>query len=139
MVKWLLQSRVKAGPLLHPFRFGIFSSYHVECEAIIMRVLLASVFFILSGSNAFAAPLPGAELPVAAESGLIQVQSFSRTRKCQTVRNCNFLRNGEPRGCFSSYSCRRCRFVRVCRPRNRTTGTGRRCEYVSRCDWGGSV
>lgn len=102
-----------------------------------MRVVLILVMLVFFGSDARAqSSVSDAQQT---EVGLIPVQSFSRTRDCQTVRTCNFARNGRVRGCLSSYSCRKCRFVRVCRPRNRTTGTNRRCEYISRCDWGGGV
>jgi hypothetical protein len=57
--------------------------------------------------------------------GLINPQ-----RDCQTIRTCNFRRNGSYRGCLSSYSCRVCRFVRV------ACGGGRTCA-VMRCGWGG--
>jgi hypothetical protein len=32
-------------------------------------------------------------------------------RDCQTILTCNFRKGGSWRGCVSSYSCRKCRFV----------------------------
>lgn len=53
-------------------------------------------------------------------------------RDCQTIRTCNFSRNGTYRGCLSSYSCRTCRFVKS----NCTVdGTRRVCQRI-RCTWG---
>ncbi|MEZ5853395.1 MAG: hypothetical protein R3D67_01105 [Hyphomicrobiaceae bacterium] len=53
-------------------------------------------------------------------------------RDCQTIRTCNFARNGRVRGCLSSYSCRYCKTVR-----SRCNLGGRRyCERIV-CSWGG--
>lgn len=53
-------------------------------------------------------------------------------RDCKVLRTCNFTRNGEPRGCLSSYTCRTCKMVAVkCNIGGRT-----KCqEFV--CSWGG--
>jgi hypothetical protein len=51
-------------------------------------------------------------------------------RDCQTVRTCNFARNGAVRGCLSSFSCRACKPVAV---KCTLPGT---CQAL-RCDWGG--
>lgn len=59
-------------------------------------------------------------------------QGVNPSRDCQTVRTCNFARNGRVRGCLSSYTCRTCRMVLA-----RCNGTGpRRCHEVV-CSWGG--
>jgi hypothetical protein len=54
-------------------------------------------------------------------------------KDCQVIRTCDFRRGAEVRGCLSSYSCRSCRFVPVCR----TIAGQRRCEYISKCSWRG--
>lgn len=53
-------------------------------------------------------------------------------RDCQTVLTCNFKRNGDVRGCLSSYSCRQCRFVNA---RCRVGATRGSCRRLV-CDWG---
>ena len=53
-------------------------------------------------------------------------------RDCQTIRTCNFTRNGQPRGCLSSYTCRTCKMVPVkCNIGGRTVCR----EFI--CSWGG--
>jgi hypothetical protein len=53
-------------------------------------------------------------------------------RDCQTIRTCNFGRQGSYRGCLSTYSCRVCRFVRSgCY----IDGGRRVCQHVL-CTWG---
>lgn len=54
-------------------------------------------------------------------------------RDCQTIRTCNFQRNGSIRGCISSYSCRTCRLV----PARCSIGaaSSRVCREM-RCNWG---
>jgi hypothetical protein len=84
-----------------------------------LAILLALAVCALPLTGAVAQEGPG---------GLINPQ-----RDCQTIRTCNFRRNGSYRGCLSSYSCRVCRFVRAsCR------GLGRRrtCQRLV-CGWGG--
>ncbi len=54
-------------------------------------------------------------------------------RDCQTVRTCNFARNGGVRGCLSSFTCRTCKVVRA---RCAIGQTRANCqEFV--CSWGG--
>jgi hypothetical protein len=55
-------------------------------------------------------------------------------KDCQTVRTCNFARGAAVRGCLSSYSCRRCNFVRTCR----AIAGRRQCDYQARCGWRGA-
>ena len=71
-------------------------------------------------------------LGVSAGQVAAQPAGLNLNRDCQTIRTCNFTRNGSPRGCLSSYSCRVCSFVRTsCR-----LDPGRRvCEQL-RCTWG---
>jgi hypothetical protein len=76
-----------------------------------------------------------AALAGAAFAGVARAQEgpggiINPQRDCQTIRTCNFRRNGSYRGCLSSYSCRVCRFVRV------ACGARRTCA-VMRCGWGG--
>ena len=53
-------------------------------------------------------------------------------RDCQTVKSCNFTRNGAVRGCLSSFTCRTCRMVPA-----RCTLAGRtQCREMV-CSWGG--
>lgn len=53
-------------------------------------------------------------------------------RDCQVIRSCNFARGGVYRGCLSSYSCRRCRFVAApCY----VDGSRKVCQRM-RCNWG---
>ena len=61
-----------------------------------------------------------------------QAPGVNPGRDCQTIRTCNFARNGAVRGCLSSFTCRTCRLVPA-----RCTLAGRtRCqEFV--CSWGG--
>ena len=58
--------------------------------------------------------------------------AINPNRDCQTVLTCNFRRNGQVRGCLSSYSCRQCRFVKARCSVGQTRGTCRRLV----CDWG---
>ena len=53
-------------------------------------------------------------------------------RDCKVLRTCNFTKNGQPRGCLSSYTCRTCKMVPVkCNIGGRT-----KCqEFI--CSWGG--
>ena len=69
----------------------------------------------------------------AASSAMAQlVPPGASQRDCQTIRTCNFARNGSYRGCLSSYSCRVCSFVRsTCR-----MDAGRRVCQQLRCTWG---
>lgn len=61
-----------------------------------------------------------------------QAVGISPERDCQTVRTCNFSRQGEVRGCLSSYTCRTCKLVRErCEIAGRTT-----CQRFV-CSWGG--
>jgi hypothetical protein len=53
-------------------------------------------------------------------------------RDCQVIRTCNFARTGAYRGCLSSYSCRRCKFVPS---RCTVDGSQRVCQRL-RCTWG---
>lgn len=54
-------------------------------------------------------------------------------RICNTQLTCNFARNAPVRGCLSSYSCRRCAFVKRCQ-----TISGKHiCDYQERCGWRG--
>jgi hypothetical protein len=55
-------------------------------------------------------------------------------RDCQTIRTCNFQRNGSYRGCLSSYSCRICRPV-AARCSIGGAGNARVCREL-RCNWG---
>ena len=59
-------------------------------------------------------------------------QALNLERDCKVLRTCNFTRNGQPRGCLSSYTCRTCKMVPVkCNIGGRT-----KCqEFV--CSWGG--
>jgi hypothetical protein len=63
---------------------------------------------------------------------LAQPAGLNPGRDCQTLRTCNFARNGTYRGCLSSYSCRVCRFVRASCYVDRTK---RVCQQI-RCSWG---
>ncbi len=61
-----------------------------------------------------------------------QTTGINVQRDCQTVVNCNFRRGGQFRGCVSSFSCRRCRFVATkCR-----IGNDRRACRKLKCSWG---
>ncbi len=60
-------------------------------------------------------------------AGAINVQ-----KDCQTIVNCEFRKGRQFRGCVSSFSCRRCRFVRTkCQ-----IGNDRRTCRRLRCTWG---
>lgn len=61
-----------------------------------------------------------------------QASGINPGRDCQTVRTCNFTRNGRPRGCVSSYTCRVCRTVM-----SRCNLAGyTKCRQLV-CSWGG--
>jgi hypothetical protein len=71
-------------------------------------------------------------LGVAAHDAVAQPANLDLNKDCQTIRTCNFGRNGSYRGCLSSYSCRVCSFVRSsCR-----MDAGRRVCQQLRCTWG---
>jgi hypothetical protein len=73
----------------------------------------------------------GGFVALAAEA-LAQPAGLDPGRDCQTIRTCNFARNGAYRGCLSSYSCRVCRFVRAsCY----VDGSRRVCQQM-KCTWG---
>ncbi len=72
--------------------------------------------------------LAGAAVPTIAQQPGVNPQ-----RDCQTVRTCNFARNGAVRGCLSSYTCRTCRFVPTRCSIGASTGPCRRLV----CTWGG--
>jgi hypothetical protein len=74
--------------------------------------------------------LGGGLLALAGEASA-QPAGLDAQRDCQTIRTCNFARNGAYRGCLSSYSCRVCRFVRAsCF----VDGSRRTCQQL-RCSW----
>lgn len=80
----------------------------------------------------------GALVTVAVLSGEAAAQSapgtaFAAQRDCQTVRTCQYKRGGSYRGCVSSYSCRRCRFVPAACTIAGARGT---CSRI-RCEWAG--
>jgi hypothetical protein len=54
-------------------------------------------------------------------------------RDCQTIRRCNFTRNGSFRGCISAYSCRTCQMVAS---RCSINGSSSRVCRELRCNWG---
>jgi hypothetical protein len=62
-----------------------------------------------------------------------QAAGIQPQRDCQTVRTCNFARNGAVRGCLSSYTCRTCRFVPA---RCSVAGRTANCREMV-CSWGG--
>lgn len=71
-------------------------------------------------------------LGFAGQDAAAQPAGLDLNRDCQTIRTCNFARNGSYRGCLSSYSCRVCSFVRgTCR-----MDAGRRVCQQLRCTWG---
>ena len=71
-------------------------------------------------------------LGFAGRDAAAQPAGLDLNRDCQTIRTCNFARNGSYRGCLSSYSCRVCSFVRgTCR-----MDAGRRVCQQLRCTWG---
>ena len=88
-----------------------------------------------SGSLRLTAGIAGLGLLMLVSGGGAQAQQavgINPKKDCQVVRTCNFARNGEPRGCLSSYTCRTCKLVPV-----RCTLAGRsRCEGFV-CSWGG--
>jgi hypothetical protein len=61
--------------------------------------------------------------------------AINPTRDCQTLTTCNFQRGGRWRGCVSSYSCRKCRFVSA--PCSIVGGKGRVCRQLT-CGWNGT-
>ncbi len=66
-------------------------------------------------------------------AALAQQAPVNVGRDCQTVVNCNYKRGGVFRGCVSSFSCRRCRFVTArCK-----IGNDRRTCRKLKCGWGG--
>jgi len=69
-------------------------------------------------------------------AGSVQAQAtgtpINPGKDCTTVRTCNFKKGGAFRGCVSSYSCRRCRFVRT---RCRIGNAQGACRQL-RCSWG---
>ncbi len=70
---------------------------------------------------------------LAAAAGGAVAQAPPSDRICNTLLTCNFARNAPVRGCLSSYSCRRCAFVKRCQ-----TISGKRiCDYQERCGWRG--
>ena len=62
-----------------------------------------------------------------------QASGINPQRDCQTVRTCNFARNGEVRGCLSSYTCRTCRLVKA---RCSIGPRDGKCQEMV-CSWGG--
>lgn len=68
--------------------------------------------------------------PVLAQAG--PNGAINPNRDCQTIRTCQFKRGGEFRGCISTYSCRRCRFVKS---NCRIAGDRRTCRQLT-CSWG---
>ncbi len=71
----------------------------------------------------------GLVAPVGAQQG----PGVDPQRDCQTVRTCNFARNGGVRGCLSSYTCRTCRLVKA---RCSIGARGGQCQEMV-CSWGG--
>jgi hypothetical protein len=91
---------------------------HCTLGGLILAVVLAMAGLTTIGSRAHAQEGPGG--------------AINPNRDCQTLLTCNFRRNGQVRGCLSSYSCRQCRFVKSrCSVGNRR-GNCRRLV----CDWG---
>lgn len=84
---------------------------------------LAGIAMLALTALAAAAPLKAQEGPGGA---------INPDRDCQTILTCNFRRNGQVRGCLSSYSCRQCRFVKSHCSVGRRRGVCRRLV----CDWG---
>jgi hypothetical protein len=71
-------------------------------------------------------------LALASGEASAQPAGLDPGRDCQTIRTCNFGRAGVYRGCLSSYSCRRCRFVPApCY----VDGQRRVCQQM-KCTWG---
>lgn len=71
-------------------------------------------------------------LALAVSEASAQPAGLDPGRDCQTIRTCNFARAGAYRGCLSSYSCRRCRFV----PARCTVDGQRRVCQQMKCSWG---
>jgi len=87
-----------------------------------MRSLRTWLFALLASSL----------LSLSAQETAAQPANLDLNRDCQTIRSCNYARNGVYRGCLSSYSCRVCSFVRAsCR-----MDAGRRVCQELRCTWG---
>ena len=78
--------------------------------------------FVLATSGVMGLSVAASAQPAGLNSG----------RDCQTIRTCNFARNGTYRGCLSSYSCRVCRFVRS----NCTVDGSRKVCQQLKCTWG---
>ena len=84
---------------------------------------------------AVVAAIAGAQAPsfgFAQQSGLDT--SSDANRDCQTVRKCNYTRNGSFRGCISAYTCRTCRMV-AARCSIPGAASNRVCREM-RCSWG---
>lgn len=75
----------------------------------------------------------GAGLLLVGPASAQQAPGANPQRDCQTVRTCNFARNGQVRGCLSSYTCRTCRLVTSRCTIGAKSGNCR--ELV--CSWGG--
>lgn len=91
---------------------------------------LRRIYAVLTPPLAVAVALAFSPIAPAAAQ---QASGVNPGRDCQTVRTCNFTRNGRPRGCFSSYTCRVCRTV-VARC-NLAAGYTKCRQLV--CTWGG--
>jgi hypothetical protein len=87
-----------------------------------MRTLRTWLFALLAGGL----------LSLSAQETAAQPANLDLNRDCQTIRSCNYARNGAYRGCLSSYSCRVCSFVRSSCRRD----AGRRVCQELRCTWG---
>ncbi len=74
----------------------------------------------------------GAGLLAGIPSALAQNAAPRHERDCKVLRTCNFTRNGQPRGCLSSYTCRTCKMVTV---KCNIGGLTKCQEFV--CSWGG--
>lgn len=74
----------------------------------------------------------GAAVPTMAQQGP-GGPGANAQRDCQTLRTCNFARNGAVRGCLSSYTCRTCRLVKA---RCAIGNQGGNCQEMV-CSWGG--
>jgi hypothetical protein len=86
-----------------------------------MRILRTWILMLAASSTFAIAPEVSAQ-PAGLNPG----------RDCQTIRTCNFARNGSYRGCLSSYSCRVCRFVRTACSVDGSRGV---CQRM-KCTWG---
>ena len=73
-----------------------------------------------------------ASVAMLAGEAFAQPAGLDPGRDCQTIRTCNFGRGGVYRGCLSSYSCRRCRFVSA---HCYVDGQRRVCQQM-KCSWG---